>query len=446
MDVIGRDDELRSLDASLDRPAAGGLAALVLEGEAGIGKSTLWLAGVEAARKRGLRVLSSRPAELEAGVAYAGLGDLLENALPEVGSELAEPRRRALEVALLVRDRADVPVDFRTLAVAVRSALDMLAEREPILVAIDDVQWLDASSTHALAFALRRLPGVNIRLLLARRIGKAIPVSELEHAVGDHVERLHVGPLSVGGLHQLLQRRLGRVFARPTLLRLHETSGGNPFYALELARALGADADPTQPLPVPETLEALVRARLDRLPDGTREALLLACAHGRLPAAHLSEAALEPAFVDGAIELEDAAVRFTHPLLASVLYQHASLAARRRAHGQLVEMVDDPLARVRHRALAAPSLTPLSPVRSTRRPASRSPAGPRSPRPSSGSSRSPRRPRTQPRIDTGELLQPLAPISRRAKEPARASSLTSWLLEPRRARRAARRSRFCPSS
>jgi len=155
MDVLGRDEELRSLDAFLDRPAAG-LAALVLEGQAGIGKSTLWLAGVEAARRRGFRVLSSRPAEVELGVAHVGLGDLLEEAMGDVLSELTAPRRRALETALLVRDEADEQVDFRTLAVAVRSVLHLLAERQPILVAIDDIQWLDASSTNALSFALRR--------------------------------------------------------------------------------------------------------------------------------------------------------------------------------------------------------------------------------------------------------------------------------------------------
>ena len=102
MDTLGRDDELRTIHTFLDRPAPGGMAALVLEGEAGIGKSTLWLAGVEAVRERGLRVLSARPAEVELGVGYAGLGDLLEGALGDVLPELAVPRRRALETALLV--------------------------------------------------------------------------------------------------------------------------------------------------------------------------------------------------------------------------------------------------------------------------------------------------------------------------------------------------------
>ena len=245
MDVFGRDDELRSVHAFLDRPAAAGMAGLVLEGEAGIGKSTIWLAGIEAARERGLRVLFARPAEVESGVAYAALGDLLEEALPDVLPELPAPRRRALETALLLEDASGEPVDVRTLAVAVRDVLDLLAERRPTLIAVDDVQWLDPSSASALGFALRRLPDQNVRVLLARRVGDGAPVTELERAVDDHVlERVLVGPLSPGALHAILRPRLGRTLARPTVLRLHEASGGNPFFALELARALGDDDRP----------------------------------------------------------------------------------------------------------------------------------------------------------------------------------------------------------
>ena len=353
METFGRDDELRSLAAFLDR-SDGGLGALVLEGEAGIGKSTIWLAGIEAARERGLRVLFARPAEVESGVAYAALGDLLEEALPDVLPDLPAPRRRALETALLIEDPTGEPVDVRTLAVAVRDALDLLAERRPTLIAVDDVQWLDPSSASALGFALRRLPDQNVRVLFARRVGDGAPVSELERAVDDHrLERLQVGPLSPGALHAILQPRLGRPLARPTLLRLHEASGGNPFFALELARGLGDTIDPTQPLPVPESLEALVSARLDALPPETRRELLLACTHGRLRPAQVDGDALETAFADHVIELGDGVIRFTHPLLASVLYQAATPEARRRAHERLAEIVDDPLARARHLALAA---------------------------------------------------------------------------------------------
>jgi DNA-binding CsgD family transcriptional regulator len=352
VDVLGRDDELGALDAFLDRPEVAP-TALVLEGEAGIGKSTLWRAGAEVARAHGFRVLSSRPGELERGVAHAALGDLLEKAFADVESELPAPRRRALEVALLLREPEGAPVDFRTVAVALRTALAVLAEREPVLVAIDDVQWLDPSSESALAFALRRLPDIPIRLLLARRLGAGALTSALEQAVGDRVEHVGVGPLSAGALQRLIQLRLGRVLARPTLLRLHEASGGNPFYALQIARELGSDVDPTHPLPVPEGLEELVRARLHGLPEDTRDALLLACVHGRLPAGRVDGALLEPAFSDGVIELGDGVIRFTHPLFSSALYQEATPAARRRAHARVVDWVDDPLVRARHRALAA---------------------------------------------------------------------------------------------
>jgi len=359
VEIIGRDEELDSMSAFLDRPAEGP-AAFVLEGEAGIGKSTLWRAGVEAARARGLRVLVSRPAEAERGLTHAGLGDLFENVLESVLPPLPAPRRHALEVALLVEEDPH-GFDPRTLGVAVRSALEVLAAEGLVVLAIDDVQWLDPSSASALAFALRRLDERSILLLLARRLGESAETSDLEQAIrADRVERLRVGPLSLGAIHQLLQAHLALTLARPTLLRVHEMSGGNPFYALELARALGADVDPTQPLPVPETLEGLVRARLDELPPATRESLLLAAAVGR-PSAELfatldvTEHVLDPALAARVIERTDGTIRFTHPLLASVVYHGVSADERRRAHGRLALVVADPLDRARHLARSTES-------------------------------------------------------------------------------------------
>lgn len=359
-DVVGRDEELGSLTAFFDRSTVG-LAAAVLEGEAGIGKSTLWRAGVEAARARGFRVLSARPAEAERGLAHAGLGDLFENVLESVLPALSAPRRRALEVALLV-EGADHRLDPRTLGVAVRSALEALVAEQPVVLAVDDVQWLDRSSADALAFALRRLDQQAIHLLLARRLGEEAAPSELERAIEpDRVERVPVGPLSLGATHRLLQARLGQTFSRPTLLRVHEVSGGNPFYALELARVLlGADVDPTQPLRVPETLEGLVRARVDGLPPSTRRALLLASAVGRpsaemLAGVGVTEDVLEPALAAHVLEPADGTIRFTHPLLASVVYQSASADERRRAHGLVAQIVDDPILRARHLAISTES-------------------------------------------------------------------------------------------
>ena len=134
----------------------------------------------------------------------------------------------------------------------------------------------------------------------------------------------------------MLRTLLSRPVPRPTLLRLHEVAGGNPLDALELARALGADypvRDPTQPFPVPERLEELVSARLDGFTGATHDALVLASADARLTPALApqsgasSRAPSTQRSPENVIELANGAVRFTHPLLASVLYQ--GLAIRR---------------------------------------------------------------------------------------------------------------------
>ena len=356
-ELVGREEELDSLHAFIG-DADGALAALVLEGEAGIGKSTLWLAGVEHARAQGVRVLSSRPSEAESALAYVGLGDLFEGVLDDVLPGLSAPRRRALEVALLLEEAPAEAVDPRALGIAVRSSLQLLAEERPLLVAIDDLQWFDVSSAGALAFALRRLGASNVLLLVARRVVDRARQSELEQALGaERVRRLPVGPLSVGALHRFLRDRLGRTFARQTLLRIHEWSGGNPFFALEVARALDADVDPLQPLPVPETLEELVRARISGLPASTREALALASALGTpseslLGRAGVDAKALDPAFAAHVIAREDGAIRFTHPLLSSVLYRDLGEEVR-SVHGRIAEIVEDPLVRARHLALSS---------------------------------------------------------------------------------------------
>ena len=356
MEIVGREEELASIHAFIDRPHARP-AALVLEGEAGIGKSTLWLAGVEHARAAGLRVLSSRPAEAERDFAHVGLSDLFEDVVEEALPALSPPRRRALEVAMLREEASEDPVDHRALAVAVRDVLHALGEREPVLIAVDDVQWLDRSSSRALAFALRRLGVDRVLVLLTRRLTDDAQPSELERALAaDSVQRLTVGPLSVGALHRFLRDRLDRPFPHQTLLRIHERSGGNPFFAVELARVLGTDIDPAEPLPVPGSLEELVRARISGLPETTREALALASAAGTMSEALMARAgvasdALDPAVAAHVIEREDGVIRFTHPLLSSVLYRDLG-DERRSVHGRLAGIVDEPLLRARHLALS----------------------------------------------------------------------------------------------
>jgi DNA-binding CsgD family transcriptional regulator len=361
-EIVGRDEELRSMSAFLDRTAEGPMG-LVLEGEAGIGKSTLWLAGVEAARERGFRVLSSRPAEAEQGLAHAGLGDLFEDVLEIVVPALSAPRRRALEVALLVEQSGGRSVDPRTLGVAVRNAVEVLAAKGPVVLAVDDVQWLDLSSASALAFALRRLGKEPVLLLLARRVGDRAETSEFERALdAERVERLPVGPLSLGAIHRLLRSRLGRTLGRATLLQVYETSGGNPFFAFELARALERLPQPPaagEALPVPAQLEALLARRLADLPPRTVEVLEVAGALAR-PTLGLVEAAagndlgtaLRPAIEAELVRLDGDRLHFAHPLFPLAVASQLTPDERCELHGRLAAVVDDIEQRASHLALA----------------------------------------------------------------------------------------------
>ena len=165
--VVGREPELARIDAFLAR-VPGGARALLIEGEPGMGKTTLWLAGVEEAAGRSYRVLSASPTDAEATFAYAGLGDLLEAADADALAPLPAPQQRALRVALLREEPEGRGPDPGTVAVAFLNALRGLARNGPVLVAVDDVQWLDGPSALALGFAMRRLRDEPIGVLLAR--------------------------------------------------------------------------------------------------------------------------------------------------------------------------------------------------------------------------------------------------------------------------------------
>jgi DNA-binding CsgD family transcriptional regulator len=362
--VIGRDEELAVVGAMLEG-VAGGFRALLLRGEAGMGKTTLWRAGIELADERAFRMLVASPAAAETEMSFAALGDLLGGVVDEVLSRLPEPQRHALEVALLVADATGAGSDQRAVAVAFTSALRALAETGPVLVAVDDVQWLDAASGSVLGYAARRLRDERVGLLLTERTAAAtgLPL-ELDRARSrERIASLRVGALSLGATRGMLRQQLGLVVARPTLMRIHETAGGNPFYSLELARALereGLDPGPGQPLRLPESLGELVRRRIAALPPDTREVLLAAAAVSE-PRISLLEAAIgaDPrAPLAAAVESEVVAVergrlRFAHPLLAAATYELAGEAERRALHRRLAGVVGELEAQARHLALGA---------------------------------------------------------------------------------------------
>jgi len=359
-EIIGRRDELRVLDAFVES-AAGGGQALLLEGDAGIGKTILWEKALRGAGVRDFRVLRSRPTQSEAQVAFAAVGDLLVPAVSSgVLERLAPVQRRALETALLIREPDDVLPDTRVLALALLSTVRALTEERPVLIALDDAQWLDASSADVLTFMLRRLDAEPVAVLATVR-GRPVGVPlDLDRTFAAF-RRLPIEPLSVGAIHRLLWGRFGIAVPRPVIMRVHRISGGNPFFALELGRALvdGSIRAGDTDVELPESLRAIVAHRLGALPARVRETLAAVAALAA-PSMAVLEALggtgvrdIELAQRRGVVEFDGDRVRFAHPLLAPACYEAVPLHRRRRLHRRLAELDVDLEERARHLAIAA---------------------------------------------------------------------------------------------
>jgi DNA-binding CsgD family transcriptional regulator len=362
--------ELATLGRLVSEPRDGPVAVLI-EGEAGIGKTTLWAAALDMARERSWRVLAARPAEAEAGFSYGVACDLLGPVLEETLAGLPGPQRRAVETAFL---RAEGRADAHAVSAGVLAVLRASLASGPVLAAIDDLQWLDAASARVLEFALRRLTTGQLMVLAASRPPGSGPAPlRLDRAVG--AERLHalvLGPMPMGETHRLVNQRFGAWLPRPVLRRVYDASGGNPFFAVEMARSLLRQGMPasTDALPVPGTLRELVRERLAGLSAEARDALAVVSVVSRAPPALVAAIAGSPdAAMEGLAEAEDAGilirsgglVEFSHPLLASVVYAQTRPARRRVLHRAIAEALDgqaagiaaDSGARAWHLALGA---------------------------------------------------------------------------------------------
>ena len=370
--LIGREGPIEQLRRLLLPPYDESRAVLI-EGPAGIGKTSLLRAGVAMAEAAGAMTLFARPVETEVTFAYATLGELLGGSLAADGLALSPLHRQALDAAIGAGDdggtveRADVELDAQRVGLAVLALWRSLAPRGTLLIAIDDAQWTDQASRDALAFAIRRSGDLRVQLLIVRRAelpGEAPPFALADAARPMSLERLWLEPLSMGALHQLLRTSTGTTFTRPVLLRIHSLSGGNPFFALELARALaaqGATLRPGQDLPVPRTLRELLGARLQPLSPPTRRLLLTAGLSTR-PTVDLLRARagrdpadlLDPAVDAGIALIEGPVVSFRHPLYGSALVAEAGPKDVRATHAWLGRSsLEDPEARVRHLALAS---------------------------------------------------------------------------------------------
>ena len=354
--VWGRGAELEAA-ASAFNHLDDGPVALVIEGPAGIGKTTVWHAAIAAALERGDRLLSTRAAETEARLGFGGLGDLLADVDADVFDELPAPQRRALDVALLRAEPDETGVNPRAVATGTTAILRRLAAARPLVVAIDDAQWLDSTTAEALMFAARRLAGASVGFLATVRTPAAPALLDLATNLPNvRVQRIALGPLGVAHLYHLFASRLGRELPRSTIERIAEASGGNPFHALEIARQVvdGGLPDAATPLPVPASILDVARDRVRRLPPATRAALLRVAALNRPTTALVDPSDLAPAEAEGLVQVGfDGRISFSHPLFGAAVYCDATTCDRRVVHASLAGVVTDPEEQARHEALAS---------------------------------------------------------------------------------------------
>jgi DNA-binding CsgD family transcriptional regulator len=350
--VVGRSVALAAADRLFDR-AADGPAALVYEGEAGIGKTTVWEQALAEASGRGFRILRTRPGQADTAVPFAGLVDLFEDVAAHVVDLLPQPQQIALRAAVL---DADERANRLALGTAVRNVLRQVALAAPVVVAVDDLQWLDDESARTLEFALRRLDRDPVAILATVRSGVSLAADPTRSLLHANVARCAVGRLTPPELEQLVAGRLGLRLSRVALEILHGASGGNPFFALELGRSVRAgtiELTPGRPLTLAASLHELLATRVGGLPVELKDALLTVAALGDPRPADLDAELLAAAEDRDLLVIDGERVRFSHPLLRSAVYDSATPAIRRRRHLELATRVGDIVESAFHLALGS---------------------------------------------------------------------------------------------
>ena len=344
--IVGRDAELGVLKAVLG--GSGAPSLVLVEGEAGVGKTTTPAAAVAATDRR---VLWARPSQAEAQSSYAALDDLVRPVL-HVMPRLPGPQRRALAAALALEE-ADGPVEPRLIGLAFLSLMRELGE--PVLLAIDDWQWLDAASAAVVSFAVRRIQPDEVKVAGTLRTGEADEaVAALVCALPESVAlELPLGPLPAADLKRLVHERTGTWLPAPALERLHRASGGNPLLALELVR--GGDRPATD-------IRRLLARRVGALSPDARAVLRLAAALAEPSPEAVEEAladverarrGLDEALAADVLVRDGPRLRFSHPLLAAAVEEMTPATEWREIHAQLAALTLRSGERARHLAAAA---------------------------------------------------------------------------------------------
>jgi DNA-binding CsgD family transcriptional regulator len=343
-ELVGRDAEIAAIAGWVDLLTVGP-AGLVIEGEAGIGKTSLLRIAADLAAERDAHLLLARPVEAELALGYSGLGDLLQGAAEQRIRDLPAPQAEALLAALSLTapPRSGDPL---LVARATLSLLRLLAAEADVVLVIDDVQWLDAPSRRAIGFVARRLGTARVGIAVTARDPARDPL-DLASAMGERCVRVRLDGLSFGAIGHLVRDRIAHDIPRRRLLGIHQRSGGNPFYALELARA------DSEAVGLPPTLEQLIMRRLDEA-AGASAAVELLAVLGPSPVSALGPPeGVDAGVAQGVLIEHEGEIRFSHPLLAAGAYARIPPARRRQLHRQSAAGVSSIEERARHLALAA---------------------------------------------------------------------------------------------
>ncbi|BCJ39843.1 transcriptional regulator [Actinoplanes ianthinogenes] len=335
-ELVGREQPCLALGALLDAARSGAGGALLLTGEPGVGKTALLAHLMSGAT--GVTVLATTGLESEASLPYAGLGDLLHPLLTLV-PRLPRPQSRALRAALALADQ-DRDLSPYAVCLATLALLTTAAEREPVLVVVDDAHWIDEPSRAALLFAARRLAADPVAMVLATRDDPAIDTG---------CDALHLAGLSRDASTRLLDRHRPGHTAPGVADQLWRATGGNPLALADAADALTdsqlAGAAPLpEPLPIRAGLQQAFATRVAGLPEATRSALLAvalsasadtAFLHAAVQSLGAGRGALAEAEAAGLIRRDDRRLGFTHPLLRTAVQRGATVEERRRAYEAL---------------------------------------------------------------------------------------------------------------
>ncbi|MGW2223930.1 helix-turn-helix transcriptional regulator [Streptomyces formicae] len=335
--LLGRSAECARLLALIDKARGGESGALVIRGEAGIGKTSLVSYVADTADD--LLRIGTRGVEVESDLPYVGLADLLRPVLHFL-DRIPERQVAALTGALALGP-AEAQDRF-AVAAGTLSLLGALADEGPVLVTVDDAHWLDPYSLDALAFATRRLSREGVVVLFTTRDAPEETASRLAS-----IETLTLGGLDPDSAHRLIAEEGTAELTERETARLLAEARGNPLALIELPALLaGSDSegegeDSGAPLPIGELLAHTFGSAVARLPSEAQDAMLLLAVLGTRPLAGteaalrahgLSYESLEAAEAAGLVVEERDGYAFRHPLVRSAVYHGATPVRRRRAH------------------------------------------------------------------------------------------------------------------